>query len=84
MLLVEVSSCLQLDQQQLLSIKLMLPWFTLLVQGIIYSGSKNINLNGIFGIPQQFPLREKIPIFGKLTHLSNMQFYSLHDLTRGP
>ena len=42
MLLVYVSSCFQLDQQQLISIKvkLMLPWFTLVVQGIIYSGSK--------------------------------------------
>ena len=44
MLLVEVSSCFQLDQQQLISIKvkLMLPWFTLVVQGIIYSGFKRI------------------------------------------
>ena len=47
MLLVEVGSCFQLDQQQLLSIKvkLMLPWFTLVVQGIIYSGSKSMLLN---------------------------------------
>ena len=50
MLLVEVSSWFQLDQQQLISIKvkLMLPWFTLVVQGIIYSGSKTINFTKSF------------------------------------